>query len=409
MSGKSFSNMDTKIDPERVPSLANKYNCVIKLVITGGGTGGHVFPGVAIAEELSARCDLSCLWIGTGRPVEKRALKAKEWGYEILQVRPLKGRDPLNLLGSLLHLPVSIVRAGLILKRFKPDVVLGVGGYVSGPVLAAASLMHIPTVIHEQNLLPGLANKLASRFANKIFTSFEASKLHFKNNAIECLGNPVRRQILRQGTTSSTAKPRNGALHILILGGSQGASGLNRLAASALEILQQSGHKFQAIHQTGPHDYTEMKTFYKRAGMDVAVHEFINEMGIAYSWTDLIICRAGATTLAEITAIGRPAICIPYPYSADGHQGLNAKAISDAGAGLYFEEGDVGAVRLASEIEKLMSDPDRLAEMTRRAKSLGRPEAAVEIAESILSLCHKGSQGELFIKRNRGETVHSNV
>ena len=382
--------------------------CRIRLVITGGGTGGHVFPGIAVAEELSAYCIFRCLWIGTGRPVEKKALKHKDWDYKILKVRPLKGKGPVSMISSLSHLPVSVIRAVLILTKFRPDAVLGVGGYVSGPVLAAARLLGIPAAIHEQNLLPGLANKLASRFADRVFISFEASRSCFRNSSIECTGNPVRRQILEQAGSLS-GKAANGSFHILILGGSQGASGLNRLASSALQILQQSGRRFSAIHQTGPLDYQEIKGFYAEAGVDAAVHEFINQMGIAYSWSDLIICRAGATTLAEVTAIGRPVICIPYPYSADGHQNLNARAISEAGAGLYFEEGDVGAVRLASEIEKLMSDPERLAEMTRKAGQLGRPEAAVKIAESILDMCHKEKRGKSFMKRSRGETVHGHV
>ncbi len=380
----------------------------IKLVITGGGTGGHVFPGIAVGEELESLCHLKCLWIGTGRPVEKRALREKAWDYNVLKVRPIKGSGPASILRSLMHLPVSIGRALLILKTFKPDVVLGVGGYVSGPVLAAARILSIPSAIHEQNMLPGLANKIAAKFTNKVFISFEQSRPYFKNKSVECAGNPVRKDILDQGAVSGTA-PDESSLHLLVLGGSQGASGLNRLVSSALKILYQSGRKFSAIHQTGPLDFQEMKGFYADAGMDVAVHEFINEMGIAYSWADLIICRAGATTLAEITAVGKPVICIPYPHSADGHQGLNARAIYDAGAGLFFEEGDVGAVRLASEIEKLMSRPEILTEMTSKAKKLGRPEAASRIAQAILQLGRKKRDGEYSISATRGETIRGHV
>jgi len=383
-------------------------NLELRLVITGGGTGGHVFPGVAIAEEMDALCRLRCLWIGTGRPVGKKALEQKDWGYKILHVRPLKGGGAVNILQSLVHLPLAIMKAAAVLKRFKPDVVLGVGGYVSGPVLAAARILRIPTAIHEQNLLPGLANKMAAKFVDRVFISFEASRPYFSNKSIECAGNPVRKDILEQAA-SPTDEPGNGSVHILVLGGSQGASGLNRLVSSALKILFQSGQKFSVIHQTGVQDFQEMQAFYKDAGMDVAVNEFINEMGIAYSWADLIICRAGATTLAEITAVGKPVICIPYPHSADGHQGLNARAIYEAGAGLYFEEGDVGAVRLASEIEKLMSSPETLADMTVNARKLGRPEAAAMIARSIIKLSHKNNDGEYSINATRGETIHGHV
>lgn len=408
MSYRKPSKSDAGAASDKASLWSDAGGTQVRLVITGGGTGGHVFPGVAVAEELSARSNLRCLWIGTGRPVEKRALEESQWDYEILKVRPLKGKGPVDILHSLAHMPISVVRAAVLLKRFRPDAVLGVGGYVSGPVLVASRLLGIPSAIHEQNLLPGLANKLACRLVDKVFISFEASKPYFRNSSIECVGNPVRRQILKEAVSPSK-KGTNARIHILVLGGSQGASGLNRLASSALGILTQSGRRFSAIHQTGPRDRREIETFYRNAGTDVVVHEFIDLMGIVYSWADLIICRAGATTLAEVTAIGKPVICIPYPYSADGHQGLNARAISDAGAGLYFEEGDMGAVRLASEIEKLMSDHKRLAAMTCRARQLGRPEAAVEIAKSLLILCEKEKGRKCSMKKNRGETVHGHV
>lgn len=380
-----FSMLKHDASRDNTPVTPGTGRKSLRLVITGGGTGGHVFPGVAVGEELSSMCDLSCLWIGTGRPVEKKALQAYEWDYKVLNVQPLKGRGLLDVAGALAHLPFSVISAMRLLRRFRPDVVFGVGGYVSGPVIAAARVFGIKTAIHEQNILPGLANRLASRVVDRIFISMQASRKYFRNSHVECLGNPVRKQIIEQAESDSPQKS-NGVMNILILGGSQGASGLNRLASSALKILHQSGCHFSVVHQSGPAEYEELQSFYSEAGMDVSVRDFISDIGVAYSHANLILCRAGATTLAEVTAVGRPVICIPYPHAADGHQVMNARALYDAGAGLYFEEGEVGAVRLASEIEKLISAPDRLLQMTARSRSLGRPDAARKIAESIMEL-----------------------
>ncbi len=362
-------------------------NNKLRIVVTGGGTGGHIFPGLAIIEALSELCHLDIMWIGTGRKIEKDILAKKSLKYKTLAVKPIKGKDLSQLLIAFLDLPVSIIKAGHLLIKFKPDVVLGVGGYVSGPVLFAAKMLGIKTAIHEQNSIPGLANKIASKFVDKIFTSFPDNTAYFKGKNIECLGNPIRKDIIQFIKEFNTIKQDNETpLKILIIGGSQGASGLNRLVSSALKILKQSGRAFKAIHQTGPVDRKRLQHLYSAFNMDVEVKEFINEIGIAYSWADLIICRAGASTLSEITALGKPSICIPYPYATDGHQEMNAKALRDAGACIFFNEREIGAVTLASKIEEFMLDRQKLIEMAKKAKAFGRPSAAKDIALSILSL-----------------------
>ena len=381
----------------------------VKLVITGGGTGGHLFPGIAIADELASFCPLDLMWIGTGRPVEKRALKDRPWDYQVLDVAPIKGKNIVGLAKALFSIPVSIGKAFGMLRRFAPDVVLGVGGYVSGPVIVAARLLGIPTAIHEQNFLPGLANKIAARFADKIYTSFYGSACYFQGKDVECLGNPVRRQILEDAICHSDEASSNRPFRILILGGSQGASGLNRIVSSALKILHQSGLRFHAIHQTGEAQLAEISRGYKDLKMKVTVDAFIDRIGIAYSWADLIICRAGATTLAEITAVGKPAICIPFPYATDGHQELNARTLEEAGAALCFDEGDLGAVTLASNIEALMTDPARLREMGKRSKALGRPNAARDIAASILRLCKCDGEIQPSMTNVEGEQIKGHV
>ena len=353
-----------------------------KIAIAGGGTGGHIFPGLSILEELSKLKKIETLWIGTGRPIEKKILVKKDLIYRVIEVKPIKGGSFLKALSALLGLPVPIIKSIKLLRQFKPHVVLGVGGYVSGPVLVASKFLKIPSAIHEQNTLPGLTNRISARFADKIFISFKTSYKFFDLEKTEYLGNPVRWEILEQGLQER----KDDNFNILIIGGSQGAKSLNRLVSSSLEILKKSGRQFQAIHQCGSQDKEYLESFYKKSNCPVDVREFIDKIGIAYSWADLIICRAGASTIAEITALGKPAIYIPYPYSADGHQELNAKAICEEGAGIYFIESEVGAITLASEIERLMTDEKRLNKMALKAKSLGRPEAARAISESLLKL-----------------------
>ncbi len=381
----------------------------LRLVITGGGTGGHIFPGIAIAEELGSSCSLDVLWIGTGRSVEKKVLSKRPWQYQILQVRPIKGKGAVGIVKSFISLPMSVLKALVMLRRFKPDFVLGVGGYVSGPVVLAARLLGITSAIHEQNFLPGFANKAASRFADVIYTSFQGSSRYFKGKEVHCLGNPVRSQILEDAMDLSATVDPLRQFHILVLGGSQGASGLNRIVSSALKILHQSGLKFQTIHQSGSDEFSIITDSYRSAGMNVKVERFIERIGIAYSWADLIICRAGATTLAEITAVGKPAICIPYPYAADGHQDLNAQTLCEAGAALCFKERDLGAVSLASNIEALMEDPMRLSEMATRSKGLGKPDAAKDIAASILDLCNADNNKVADLRKIEGEHLKSHV
>ncbi len=381
----------------------------IKLVITGGGTGGHLFPGVAIAEELASFCPVDIMWIGTGRAVEKRVLKEMPWDYRVLSVAPIKGKSIAGLARAAFSIPLSTGRALGMLRNFSPDIVLGVGGYVSGPVILAAKILGVPSAIHEQNFLPGLANKIASRFANKVYTSFKGSSRYFSGKEVECLGNPVRRQILDDARYQSKEVDPYRQFRILILGGSQGASGLNRIVSSALKILHQSGLRFHAIHQTGEAQKDEISNSYAESGMKVKVEPFIDRIGIAYSWADLIICRAGATTLAEITAIGKPAICIPFPHAADGHQELNARTLAEAGAALCFNEADLGAVTLASNIEALMTDPARLRQMGERSKTLGRPNAARDIAASILRLCKSDHEIHSSIRNVEGEQIKGHV
>jgi UDP-N-acetylglucosamine--N-acetylmuramyl-(pentapeptide) pyrophosphoryl-undecaprenol N-acetylglucosamine transferase len=385
----------------------NPNHLITKLVVAGGGTGGHVFPGIAVAEAMEVYGHVDVLWIGTGRPVEIDALSGRRWDYRILNTRPLRGSGIAGTICSLAGLPSSTIRASLWLKSFRPHVVLGVGGYVSGPALLAARILRIPAALHEQNLIPGLTNRLASRFAKTVFVSFKETVKYFPKNRVIFTGNPIRKNIIQSPNHQITKSPN---FRLLVLGGSQGARCLNRLASSAIQVLWQSGFHVEIVHQTGKLDVSDVEKFYKDASIPAKVNPFITDIGESYSWADLVICRAGAGTLAEITTLGKPSILIPYPSATDSHQEANARELTEAGAAKYFREGEIGAIKLAGEIQSLLEDPQKLVNMGENARKLGKPMAAAEIASTLLKIaCYTSSHSETETNSLKGSTLHSHV
>ena len=366
-----------------------KKNQETRLVIAGGGTGGHVFPGIAIAGALGRLCALKVMWIGTGRPVERKAIENTPWDYRILDVKPLAVKNPVAVIKSLLHLPLNIFKAYSFLKAFRPHIVLGVGGYVSGPVIIAGRLLGIPCAIHEQNLFPGLSNRWASKAASLIFVSLESTKSFFPNKKVVHAGNPVRESIFSH---EKREMEHDDALHILVVGGSQGAKGINRAVTSALILLAGQGLKVKVRHQTGPSDKDMVEERYRTSGLEAMVQPFIQDMGKAYAWSDIVICRAGAGTIAELTALGKASILIPYPFSAGGHQEANARDMKKAGAAVYFTEDAMDPETIAKKLKDLAEHPLKLKEMGEKAKALGKPQAAMEIAKLLL-----------VFSRNRGK------
>ncbi len=386
---------------------------ITKLVVAGGGTGGHVFPGIAVVEAMESHGPVDILWIGTGRPVEKKALSGHKWDYRILNTRPLRGSGLAAATRSLAGLPFSTIRACLWLKSFRPHVVLGVGGYVSGPALLAARMLRIPAALHEQNLIPGLTNRLASRFAKTVFVSFKETVKYFPENRVIFTGNPIRKNIielLNQQIKQSPNHQITKSLNLLVLGGSQGARCLNRLAGSAIQVLWQSGFHLEIIHQTGKLDVSYVEKFYKDANIPAKVTPFISDIGESYSWADLVICRAGAGTLSELTALGKPSILIPYPWATDSHQDANARELTEAGAAKYFLEEEIGAIRLAGEIQSLLEDPQKLINMGENARKLGKPRAAAEIASILIEMAgHTFSYSETETNSLKGFSVRNHV
>ena len=364
----------------------------IRIAIAGGGTGGHVFPGIAIAKALSASINVDLMWIGTGRPVEKQAIAKEGYDLKVLKVKPIKGSGPGAVAKAMAGLPLSIAKAAAMLYRFKPDIVLGVGGYVAGPVLVAAYLLRIPTALHEQNVIPGLANKLAARFTQRLFVSFPETKRYFPEKEVTISGNPVRSDLIEQAKRYK--RPSNGCKRILVLGGSQGARGINEMVTSALISVWNSGHIISVMHQTGEADLEWVQAQYAKAEVPSEVNPFLTDIGTHLGWADLVIARAGAGTVAELAAVGRPALLIPYPHAASGHQDANAEYLASAGGALIFKEGETGAVKLASAIQDLLDEPKKLKQMAQKAKAVGKTDAADTIAKGLIQMVNKKKEQE---------------
>ncbi|MFH7321570.1 undecaprenyldiphospho-muramoylpentapeptide beta-N-acetylglucosaminyltransferase [Desulfurivibrio sp. D14AmB] len=354
----------------------------LRLVITGGGTGGHLFPGIAVADAvLSGLPGSEVLFIGTGREIDRKALADKPYRQATLTGSGLKGISWRGRLASLARLPVGLWQAWRLLRGFKPDLVLGVGGYVTGPVLLAARLMGITTGIHEQNSVPGLANRLLGRFVDLVFLSLPGSEGGFPPAKIRLVGNPLRPELLAAAQKMEMASPPSGEGDpvLLVLGGSQGARRVNRLVLEAVAELVREGQKLRVVHQTGSLDLALVQQGYREMGVAARVEPFITEMAAVYAGADLVVSRAGATTLAELALFGKPALLIPYPYAADDHQRHNAEIMARQGAARVLKEAELSGAELAAELRNLLADPERRQEMAARARELATPEAAQKI------------------------------
>lgn len=359
----------------------------LRILIAGGGTGGHLFPGVAIAEEIRARhADAEVTFVGTKRGIEARVLPELGWPLELIEVSGLKTVGAAGAIRGLFRLPRAYWQARALVKRHRPDVVIGVGGYASGPVVLAARLRGIPTAICEQNSIPGLTNKLLGRLARAVFLSFDESRRFFHPNKILMTGNPVRRDLLHRLLAAGPA-PAPDRVHVLVCGGSQGAVAVNELASAALATLAKD-HALAITHQTGEKDLEPTRARYAAAAVDATCHAFIKDMASAYLAADLIIGRAGATTVAELAIAGKPAIFIPYPFAADNHQELNAREMAAKGAALMFKQSELTAATLADALRPLLSDPSRRAEMGAAMKSLARPQAAAAVVDWCEAQAH---------------------
>jgi UDP-N-acetylglucosamine--N-acetylmuramyl-(pentapeptide) pyrophosphoryl-undecaprenol N-acetylglucosamine transferase len=352
-----------------------------RLMIAGGGTGGHLFPGVAIAEELRARHgDAAVRFVGTERGIEARVLPELGWDLALIQVSGLKTVGAWGAVKGLFRLPRALWQARRTVKAFAPDAVIGVGGYASGPVVLMARLGGVPTAICEQNSIPGLTNKILGRIARKVFLAFEVSKTYFKPRKLALVGNPVRRDLLDKLQRAPDPAAADAPLQILVCGGSLGAVKVNELAADALIALARE-RPLAIVHQTGTKGEADTIARYAAAGVTADCRAFITDMATAYRRADVIVSRAGATTVAELAIAGKPAVFIPYPFAADNHQEVNAREMADAGAALSFKQDDLTGDRLAEALRPLLADPARRAAMGAAMRGLARPGAAAAVVD----------------------------
>ncbi len=360
----------------RNPQLA------ISVIIAGGGTGGHIFPGIAIAQEFRRRNpQTKILFVGTARGLETRVVPREGFDLEMIEVAALKRVGVLKRIKSLLMLPKSFLAVRSLIQQVKPDVVIGVGGYVSGPVVLIASLMGIPSMVAEQNALPGFTNRVLARFVDAAALTFDEARKYFGDKA-EMTGNPVRSEFF-----DVQPKEPGEVIHLFITGGSQGARAINLAVIDALPLLIEEKETLSITHQTGEHDYDKVRAAYLEIGWKADVKPFIEDMIGELAKADLVISRAGATTVAELAAAGKPALMIPFPFAADDHQRKNAEAVERAGAGRMILQAELTPERLTQELLWLARDPQQLARMAAASKELGHPDAAakvVDLAEAII-------------------------
>ncbi|MFQ5457655.1 MAG: undecaprenyldiphospho-muramoylpentapeptide beta-N-acetylglucosaminyltransferase [Myxococcota bacterium] len=354
----------------------------MRLVIAGGGTGGHLFPGIAVARTLMARGpDNALLFVGTERGLEKRLVPQAGFPLRFIRAGALKGRSPGQAVRTLLGLPGAFAASLGILRDWRPDAVLGVGGYASGPVLAAAATLRVPRAILEPNAVPGVTNRALGRIVNEVYVAWDETKGRFPEGRAVTTGNPVRAEV---GETP--ARGPGGTFTLLVFGGSQGARRINEALTAALALLGEAARDWRFVHQTGPADLEKVREAYGAIGLTADTAAFFDDMPSRYRNADLVLCRAGATTIAELAGAGRGAILVPYPFAADDHQAANARMLERAGAAVTILEKDLSPAGLADLLREIAGDPARAREMGRRARAQARPGAAGVILDRLAVL-----------------------
>jgi UDP-N-acetylglucosamine--N-acetylmuramyl-(pentapeptide) pyrophosphoryl-undecaprenol N-acetylglucosamine transferase len=353
----------------------------VKVLIAAGGTGGHIYPGIAIAKEIMDRdAESEVLFVGTARGLESKIIPDNGFQLSLINSAGLKNVGLVGKIKGLSVLPKSFLEARKIIRQFRPHVVVGAGGYVSGPVLMMAAIMGVPTLVMDSNALPGFTNRQLARFVDKAALTFEEAMPFFGKKGI-VTGNPVRGEFFE-----IPPKVRGDEFHVLIFGGSQGARAINNAMAEALPLLEPHAQKLTITHQTGEADFERIRDAYAASKFSADVRPFISDIFVEFGKADLVICRAGATTCAELSAAGKASIMVPFPLAADDHQRKNAEALQKAGASKLILQKDLTPASLATEITALMNEPDAITRMEAAAKKLGRPNAAAVTVDIIEEL-----------------------
>jgi UDP-N-acetylglucosamine--N-acetylmuramyl-(pentapeptide) pyrophosphoryl-undecaprenol N-acetylglucosamine transferase len=356
----------------------------IAVVIAGGGTGGHLYPGIAVARELlRRRPEAVVTFAGTARGLEARIVPKEGFVLDVIRSAGLKGKSLATRLRGVGLIPLSFLDAFRLLGRRRPHLVLGVGGYSSGPVVLAAALRRIPTMVLEQNAAPGLTNRLLARWIRDAAVTYDETLSYFRGRGFVA-GNPVRPEFL--AVTGTIPTPAHGGGRVLVLGGSQGAHAINVAVTAAAPILLAARPSLTLVHQTGERDLAWSRREYGRDALPVRAEAFIDRVAAEMTAADVVISRAGATTLAELAAIGAPAILIPFPQATDDHQRRNAEVLAAAGAAILIHQRDLTAELLARTITSLLDDPARLTAMRAAMRRFARPDAAGRIVERALAL-----------------------
>ncbi|MGA1842148.1 MAG: undecaprenyldiphospho-muramoylpentapeptide beta-N-acetylglucosaminyltransferase [bacterium] len=359
----------------------------IKVLLAGGGTGGHIFPGVALAKEMMKRENTECLMVITSKSSDKQIVERELIPYKTLPVRGMSRGLSLKTVSNLYRFGLSFIRAWQIITSYAPDIIIGMGAYVAFPIVSLGRIKGVTTFIHEQNLLPGKANQFLSKWVDGIFTSFPQTERFFSNNKLKMLGNPLR--VIPSNLDKEEMRVKLGlkpdSFTFLVFGGSRGAHSINIKAVETFKIIKSMDFPFQVIHQTGEDDFDYVAGFYEAEEIISLTSPFFNQMIDLYLLSDLVISRAGAGTISELAATGKPAILIPYPNAKADHQKLNAlELVRSGGARMILESRLTGSL-LSSEIMKLIRNPDSLKRMAQVNRELGRLNAAKAICDQALS------------------------
>ena len=353
-----------------------------RLLVVAAGTGGHVYPALAVAERLrSMGVDVS--WLGTAVGIESRLVPAAGFPFHVSKVAGLRGQGLARWLAAPLLLLRSALRSIAVLAQVRPHVVLGMGGYGAGPGGLMARLLGVPLVIHEQNAVPSLTSRILARFATRVLEAFPAS-FAARRRAIHT-GNPVREALARSSVSQTRLARRGGRLRVLVVGGSQGARALNEVVPRALAI-DSLGARVRVWHQCGPAHVEATRDGYGAHGLDAEVTGYIEDMGVAYAWTDVAVCRAGAMTIAELAAVGVASILVPFPYATDDHQHKNARYLADRGAAILVTQDSLDARSLAAALESLHENRDRVESMSRAAYDAAVRDATQRVAAQCLAV-----------------------
>ena len=345
----------------------------MRVIVAGGGTGGHVIPALAIAQQLRSQYGAHVLFVGTQRGIETRLVPAADFDLHVIEVGALKRVDFATRLKTILDLPRAIVESARLVREFRPDVMIGVGGYASGPAMLAAAVLNVPTIAFEPNVVPGVANRIVAPMVSAAAVHFPATCHYFRNCHVT--GVPVRREFFSVPPRPRTARPT-----LLVFGGSQGAHAINQAVLEALPSLSEAIPDIHIVHQTGERDYAEAQAVYLRTMISAEVSPFIDDMPGAFGRADVLLCRSGASTVAEISAAGKPAIFIPLPTAADDHQAHNAAALAAANAARLLPQSELTSERLVKEIVAMLQDRPLLATMAEEVRRFSHPDAAAEIA-----------------------------